>query len=109
MPLVLGGVMLLMVSIAVGEPARHGTREISDASLWALAYLIVFGSLVGVTAYSWLLRVAPASRVGTHAYVNPLVAVALGWRMAGEPVTATTGMAAAAIVASVAMVLKGAR
>ena len=107
MPLVLGGVMLLVASFAAGEPARHA-HDVSRASLWALAYLIVFGSLVGFTAYSWLLRVAPASRVGTHAYVNPLVAVALGWGMAGEPVTATTGMAAAAIAASVAMVLKGA-
>jgi hypothetical protein len=59
--------------------------------LLALAYLIVFGALVGFTAYSWLLRVAPASRVGTHAYVNPRVAVALGCGMAGEPVTAGTG------------------
>jgi drug/metabolite transporter (DMT)-like permease len=108
MPLVLGGAMLLMAAMAVGEPARYVARDVSRASLWALAYLIVFGSLVGFTAYSWLLRVAPASRVGTHAYVNPLVAVALGWGMAGEPVTATTGVAAAAIAASVAMVLKGA-
>ena len=52
---------------------------------------------------------APASRVGTHAYVNQLVAVALGWSVAGEPVTATTGVAAAMIAASVAMVLKGGR
>ena len=107
MPLVLGGIMLLLASFAVGEPA-HQSHEISRASWWALAYLIVFGSLIGFTAYSWLLRVAPASRVGTHAYVNPLVAVALGWGLAGEPVTATTGVAAAAIAASVAMVLKGA-
>jgi drug/metabolite transporter (DMT)-like permease len=109
MPLVLGGAMLLIASIAVGEPARYDTHDVSRASLWALAYLIVFGSLVGFTAYSWLLSVAPASRVGTHAYINPLVAVALGWGMAGEPVTATTGVAAVAIAASVAMILKGAR
>jgi drug/metabolite transporter (DMT)-like permease len=108
MPLLLGGAMLLVVSMAVGEPARYVAHDVSRASLWALAYLIVFGSLVGFTAYSWLLRVAPASRVGTHAYVNPLVAVALGWGMAGEPVTAGTGVAAVAIAASVAMVLKGA-
>lgn len=108
MPLVLGGAMLLIASTVVGEPARYVARDASSAAWWALAYLIVFGSLVGFTAYSWLLRVAPAARVGTHAYVNPLVAVALGWGMAGEPVTATTGVAAAAIAASVAMVLKGA-
>ena len=108
MPLLLGGAMLLAASFVIGEPGRYDTRDLSRASLWALAYLIVFGSLVAFTAYSWLLRVAPASRVGTHAYVNPLVAVALGWGMAGEPITATTGLAAAAIAASVAMVLKGA-
>jgi drug/metabolite transporter (DMT)-like permease len=107
MPLVAGGLMLLGASIALREPSHYDLRHVSHASLWALAYLIVFGSLVGFSAYSWLLRVAPASRVGTHAYVNPLVAVALGWSMAGEPVTATTGVAAAAIAASVAMVLKG--
>ena len=107
MPLVLGGVMLLAASVAVGEPARGAARDITRASLWALAYLIVFGSLVAFTAYSWLLRVAPASRVGTYAYVNPLVAVALGWGVAGEPVTAATGVAAAAIAASVALVLRG--
>jgi len=107
MPLMLGGVMLLAASAVVGEPARDAARDITRASLWALAYLIVFGSLVAFTAYSWLLRVAPAARVGTYAYVNPLVAVALGWGMAGEPVTATTGVAAAAIAASVALVLRG--
>jgi drug/metabolite transporter (DMT)-like permease len=107
MPLMLGGVMLLAASAVVGEPARDAARDITRASLWALAYLIVFGSLVAFTAYSWLLRVAPAARVGTYAYVNSLVAVALGWGMAGEPVTATTGVAAAAIAASVALVLRG--
>jgi drug/metabolite transporter (DMT)-like permease len=107
MPLLLGGVMLLAASIVVGEPARNSAHDVTSASLWALAYLIVFGSLVAFTAYSWLLRVAPASRVGTYAYVNPLVAVALGWGAAGEPVTAATGVAAAAIAASVALVLKG--
>jgi len=108
MPLLVGGIILLLASLGAGEATRHAIHGVSRASLWALAYLIVFGSIVGFTAYEWLLRVAPASRVGTHAYVNPLVAVALGWGMAGEPVTATTGMAAAAIAASVAMVLKGA-
>jgi len=108
MPLALGGLMLLAVSLGTRELARYDVRSVSTASLWALAYLTVFGSIVAFTAYSWLLRVAPPSRVGTHAYVNPLVAVALGWSMAGEPVTATTCAAAAVIAASVAMVLKGA-
>jgi drug/metabolite transporter (DMT)-like permease len=108
MPLLLGGLMLLAVSVAARELTRYDVRIISHASLWALAYLIVFGSVVAFSAYEWLLRVAPASRVGTHAYVNPLVAVALGWSVGGEPITAATGVAALVIAASVAMVLKGA-
>jgi len=107
MPLAVGGAMLLALSIATREAARYDPRAVSHAALWALAYLIVFGSLVGFSAYAWLLRVAPASHVGTHAYVNPLIAVLLGWGVAGEPLTATTGVAAAAIAASVAMVVKG--
>src|SRR5437763_1050212 len=70
MPLLLGGLMLLAVSIATRESARYDVRTISQASLWALGYLIVFGSVVAFSAYEWLLRVAPASRVATHAYVN---------------------------------------
>jgi drug/metabolite transporter (DMT)-like permease len=108
MPLLLGGLMLLAVSIATRELSRYDVRTISHASLWALAYLIVFGSVVAFSAYEWLLRIAPASRVGTHAYVNPLVAVALGWGIGGEPITAATGVAALVIAAGVAMVLKGA-
>jgi drug/metabolite transporter (DMT)-like permease len=108
MPLLVGGLMLLAVSIATREWARDDVRAVSRASLWALAYLIVFGSVVAFSAYEWLLRLAPASRVATHAYVNPLVAVALGWGVGGEPITAATGAAALVIAASVAMVVKGA-
>jgi drug/metabolite transporter (DMT)-like permease len=108
MPLLVGGLMLLAVSIGTREWARDDVRAVSRASLWALAYLIVFGSVVAFSAYEWLLRVAPASRVATHAYVNPLVAVALGWGVGGEPITAATGAAALVIAASVAMVVKGA-
>jgi drug/metabolite transporter (DMT)-like permease len=108
MPLLVGGLLLLAVSIATREWARYDVRAVSRASLWALAYLIVFGSVVAFSAYEWLLRVAPASRVATHAYVNPLVAVALGWGVGGEAITAATGAAALVIAASVAMVVKGA-
>jgi drug/metabolite transporter (DMT)-like permease len=108
MPLLLGGLMLLAASIATRESARYDVRAVSHASLWALAYLIVFGSVVAFSAYEWLLRVAPASRVATHAYVTPLVAVVLGWGVAGEPITAITGVAALVIAAGVAMVVKGA-
>jgi drug/metabolite transporter (DMT)-like permease len=99
--------MLLALSAATRETAAYNRHAVSPAALWALGYLIVFGSLVAFSAYEWLLRVAPASHVGTHAYVNPVIAVALGWSVAGEPITAATGVAAAAIAASVAMVVKG--
>jgi len=108
MPLLVGGLLLLAVSIATREWARYDVGAVSRASLWALAYLIVFGSVVAFSAYEWLLRVAPASRVATHAYVNPLVAVALGWGVGAEPITPATGAAALVIAASVAMVVKGA-
>jgi drug/metabolite transporter (DMT)-like permease len=107
MPLLLGGLMLLAVSAGVQELHRSDLRAVSHASLWALAYLIVFGSVIAFSAYEWLLRVAPASRVGTHAYVNPLVAVALGWSVGGEAITAATGVAALVIAASVALVGSG--
>lgn len=107
MPLTAGGVMLLAASASIGETAHYDPRGVSPAALWALGYLVVFGSLVAFSAYAWLLRVAPASRVGTHAYVNPLIAVALGWGVAGEPITASTGVAAIVIATSVAMVVKG--
>ena len=107
MPLTAGGVMLLAASASIGGTAHYDPRSVSPAALWALGYLVVFGSLVAFSAYAWLLRVAPASRVGTHAYVNPLIAVALGWGVAGEPITASTGVAAIVIATSVAMVVKG--
>ena len=109
MPLVTGGAMLLAASALAGEAAPRDIVAVPHAALWSLAYLIVFGSLVAFSAYAWLLRVAPASRVATHAYVNPLIAVALGWSVAGEPVTATTGIAAGVIAASVAVIVRGSR
>jgi drug/metabolite transporter (DMT)-like permease len=107
MPLVTGGAMLLAASALAREASPRDIVAVPHAALWALAYLIVFGSLVAFSAYAWLLRVAPASRVATHAYVNPLIAVALGWSVAGEPVTATTGIAAGVIAASVAVIVSG--
>ena len=77
----------------------------SDAIL-ALAYLIVVGSFVGFTAYVWLLRAAPISLVSTYAYVNPIVAVALGWLILGEDVTVQMVGAGAAVLVSVAVILR---
>jgi drug/metabolite transporter (DMT)-like permease len=98
-----GGILLLVVSIAGGE---LGQATWTAPSLLAVAYLVVAGSLVGFTAYVWLLRAAPVSLVATYAYVNPIVAVALGWLLLGEAITLQMVFAGAAIVIAVALILR---
>jgi drug/metabolite transporter (DMT)-like permease len=105
MPLLAGGVMLIAASWVGRELQAFHLRDVSTASLAALGYLIVFGSIVAFSAYSWLLQVSPAWRVGTHAYVNPLIAVALGAAVGGEPLTTALIASAMVIAGSVAMIL----
>lgn len=101
---VAGGLLLLLAGTLVGEWTALSPGEASLRSVLSLAYLVVFGSLVGFTAYMWLLtKVSPAA-VSTYAYVNPVVAVFLGWALAAEPVTARTLVAAGIILASVAII-----
>ena len=92
-----------MIAIASGELGRADWT--SDAML-ALGYLIVIGSFVGFTAYVWLLRVAPISLVATYAYVNPIVAVVLGWLILGESITVEMAIAGGAVLVSVAVILR---
>ncbi|HKH44445.1 MAG TPA: drug/metabolite exporter YedA [Thermoanaerobaculia bacterium] len=99
-----GGAMLLLVGAFAGEPAHLHLATVSGRSLLALGYLITFGALVGFTAYIWLLRVANPVLVSTYAYVNPVVAVLLGWLILGEPVAAKTVAAAAVIIAGVVLI-----
>jgi len=98
-----GGVTLLALSAVQGE--HVDVTQISGRSWTALAYLIVFGSLVAFTAYSWLLKNAPISLVGTYAYVNPAVAVFLGALVLSEPVTWTVVVGGAVIIAGVGIVV----
>jgi drug/metabolite transporter (DMT)-like permease len=105
MPLLAGGVMLIAASWIARELQTFHLRDVSTASLAALGYLIVFGSIVAFSAYAWLLQVSPAWRVGTHAYVNPLIAVALGAAVGGEPLTTALIASAVVIAGSVAMIL----
>jgi drug/metabolite transporter (DMT)-like permease len=98
-----GGVLLAGYALISGEVGQATWTQ--DAVL-ALAYLIVVGSFVGFTAYVWLLRVAPISLVSTYAYVNPIVAVALGWLILGEDVTVQMAIAGAAVLVSVAVILR---
>ncbi len=104
MQMLAGGVLLLPVAVAAGELARFEPAGVSLGSALALAYLIVFGSLVAFSAYIWLLGVSTPARVGTYAYVNPVVALFLGWALAGEPLTFRSMVAAAIIVGSVALI-----
>ena len=104
MEMLSGGALLLLASALTGESARFALAAVSAKSLLALGYLIVFGSIVAFTAYVWLLRVAPPVLVSTYAYVNPVVAVLLGWAFAGEPLTGRTALAAAVILTGVALI-----
>ena len=101
-----GGIFLSLSGVLLGEVGLIQQAEISTASALALGYLVVFGSLVGFTAYTWLLHHAPVSTVATYAYVNPVIAVFLGWALLSEDVTAAILAGAAVIVASVAFVVR---
>jgi drug/metabolite transporter (DMT)-like permease len=102
--MVCGGVCLAVLSLLTGEAAHMNLANASSRSLLGLAYLITFGSLVGYTAYVYLLGHTTAAKAATYAYVNPVVAVFLGWAIAHEPVTMRTIVAAAVILAGVAII-----
>jgi drug/metabolite transporter (DMT)-like permease len=99
-----GGALLLVAGTVTGEWSALHLSAISTRSWIAMAYLIVFGSIVGFTCYTWLLRNTPASVAATYAYVNPLVAVFLGWALIGEPVTTRTLAAALVIITGVVII-----
>jgi drug/metabolite transporter (DMT)-like permease len=98
------GMLLLPLSWLTGDIARFDASSVPSASWWSLGYLIVFGSLLGFSAYAWLLRVTSPAKVATYAYVNPVVAVALGWAFAGERLTIGTLIAAAIILSAVVLI-----
>ena len=104
MQMLAGGIFLSAGGLALGEGTRFLLSEITLKSWLALAYLAVFGSIVAFTAFVWLLKFEPASRVATHAFVNPVVAVFLGWILGGEQVTSRMLVAAIVIVASVMLI-----
>lgn len=99
-----GGTVLLIVSLLTGEMWRFDIAAVSARSLFGVIYLIVAGSLIGFTAYSWLLKNANPSMVSTYAYVNPVVAVFLGWLIAGESFTGQMLVGATVIVGSVVLI-----
>lgn len=107
MEMLAGGLFLSLAGIATGELGRLHLAQVRPVSVLALGYLIVFGSLAGFTAYVWLLRVAPTSLAATYAYVNPVIAVLLGFSLLGEVVTVRTAVAGAVIVLAVGIVITG--
>lgn len=98
--------MILIVSLVTGEPYRLDVAQVSAESALGFVYLVVFGSLLAFTAYTWLLQNAPIQRVATYAYVNPVVAVVLGWLILSEEITGTILVGAAVIVTSVAFIVR---
>jgi drug/metabolite transporter (DMT)-like permease len=99
-----GGVLLMIVGLVSGELSGFDVHHVSRASAIGLAYLITFGSLLGFTSYIWLLDKVSPARLGTYAYVNPIVAVILGWAIAGEKLSIRTGIAAAIVICAVALI-----
>lgn len=108
MQMLCGGGLQLLAGLALGEGERLHLAAITPASAWAFFYLTFIGSLVGFTAYIWLLQVSTPSRVSTHAYVNPFVAVLLGWWFLHEPVPGSMLLAGALILSSVVMITRSA-
>ena len=106
MEMIAGGLILWGAGLLTGEGGRLHVWAVSARSLGALAYLVVFGSLAGFSAYMWLLKVTTPARVSTYAYVNPMVAVFLGWALAGESVTLRTALSALGVVGAVAMIIR---
>ena len=99
-----GGLVLLFVSLISGEMSRFNIASVSSNSWFGLVYLIIFGSLIGYTAYSWLLKNAQPAMVATYAYVNPIIAVFLGWLIANESFTVQMLLGAGVIVGSVVLI-----
>ncbi len=102
--MLIGGLVLLVLSACAGE--MRPLPKIAPPAVFALLYLITFGSLLGFTAYMWLLARMPATRVSSHAYVNPVIAVALGYMIANEVVTWRTALGTALVLASVGLTLR---
>ncbi|KPK79862.1 MAG: hypothetical protein AMS25_11215 [Gemmatimonas sp. SM23_52] len=104
MEMLMGAFILLAAGTAAGEWAALDTAGVSLRSLLSVVYLAVFGSIIALSAYLWLLKVTSPARVITHAYVNPVVAVFLGWALADEPLNPRT-LAATAVITSGVLVI----
>jgi drug/metabolite transporter (DMT)-like permease len=104
MEMLAGGAICLIVAAFAGELHDFNVAQVSGRAALAWLFLVIFGSLVAFTAYIWLLGAVSIAKAGTYAYVNPIVAVILGWAVLGEPITLRTVIAAIIILAGVALV-----
>ncbi|MCB2376541.1 drug/metabolite exporter YedA [Hymenobacter sp. BT635] len=109
MQMICGGAAMLLLGLVRGEAAGFDFAAVTTKSWLAYAYLVTFGSIVAFSAYIWLLRVVEPALAGTYAFVNPVVAVLLGWAFAGEQLTVGMLGGAALIVAAVVLVVLGGR
>ncbi len=100
-----GGAVLAIMGLAAGEFGRFDPAQVSSESITAFLYLTIIGSLLAFTTYGWLLRKAPLPLIATYAYVNPIVAVALGALVLHEPIEPRTLVAGAIIIAGVALIV----
>jgi drug/metabolite transporter (DMT)-like permease len=105
MQMLAGGASLCVAALALGEGARFHPGAISTRSLLAMLYLVFAGSIVAFSAYNWLIHASTPARVGTYAFVNPIVAVFLGWAFAGEAFGPNTLVAAVFILAGVVLIV----
>ncbi len=105
MNLMAGGILLIIFSSANGEYVGLDITEITLKSVLALVYLVVFGSLIGFSAYMWLVKVTTPARASSNFYVNPVVAMLLGWLFAGETITILNLVAGAVIIGAVVIIM----
>jgi drug/metabolite transporter (DMT)-like permease len=104
MQMLVGGALLVLASGLVGEWSRFEPARVSAKSLFGMGYLVLFGSIIAYNAYIWLLKNADPTWVSTYAFVNPVVAVFLGWLLGGEQLTLRSVLATAIIVLSVVII-----
>jgi drug/metabolite transporter (DMT)-like permease len=103
--MICGGALLLVLSISTGEATRFDWSRVTAQSAFSWVYLVAFGAIIAFTAYIWLVRICSPAFVGTYAFVNPVVAVLLGWAIAGEKLDSRTVSGAAVIVVAVVIIV----
>jgi drug/metabolite transporter (DMT)-like permease len=109
MQMIAGGILLFVAGTVMGEWPRLHVQAISTRSLLALGYLVIFGSLVGLTSYLWLIKNTTPAKASTYAFVNPVVAIVLGWAIAGEALSPRILLATAVALSGVVLIVRGRR